>query len=292
MEENKVLLILVDGMRSDSLDACGHPYVAALRRESVSTPRARSVVPPVTLPCHMSLFHSVPPARHGVTTNVYVPQVRPLEGLCDYLARFGRRCAMFYSWEQLRDLSRPASLSASLFLSGKDLGYGPATGPLVKSAMETMAQLAPDFVFLYLGEPDEVGHNEGWMSPAYLRSVRSAWDSIQQVLEQLPPSYTAPRHRRPRRPRPHPRGGLPGGHDHPPLPAGRPLRPRRGGGGRRLPSGHRPHGGRPAGPAAGKGVGGALPGIARRFSRIFSEKSKKAVDIRRESSYDNSNRES
>ena len=191
MEENKVLLILVDGMRSDSLDACGHPYVAALRRESVSTPRARSVVPPVTLPCHMSLFHSVPPARHGVTTNVYVPQVRPLEGLCDYLARFGRRCAMFYSWEQLRDLSRPASLSASLFLSGKDLGYGPATGPLVKSAMETMAQLAPDFVFLYLGEPDEVGHNEGWMSPAYLRSVRSAWDSIQQVLEQLPPSYTA-----------------------------------------------------------------------------------------------------
>ena len=58
--------------------------------------------------------------------------------------------------------------------------------------METMAQLAPDFVFLYLGEPDEVGHNEGWMSPAYLRSVRSAWDSIQQVLEQLPPQLHRP----------------------------------------------------------------------------------------------------
>ncbi len=76
--ENKVLLILVDGMRSDSLAACGHPYIPRLQRECTSTLQARSMMPSVTLPCHMSLFHSVPPARHGVTTNLYVPQVRPV----------------------------------------------------------------------------------------------------------------------------------------------------------------------------------------------------------------------
>ena len=227
-----------------------------------------------------------------MTTNVYVPQVRPLEGLCDYLARFGRRCAMFYSWEQLRDLSRPASLSASLFLSRKDLGYGPATGPLVKSAMETMAQLAPDFVFLYLGEPDEVGHNEGWMSPGLSPLGPQRLGQHTAGIGAAAPQLHRPRHRRPRRPRPHPRGELSGGHDHPPLPAGRALRP-----GAAAEDGVSlldiaPTVAALLGLPPGKGVGGALPGIARRFSRIFSEKSKKAVDIRRESSYDNSNRES
>lgn len=188
--ENKVLLILVDGMRSDSLAACGHPYIPRLQRECTSTLQARSMMPSVTLPCHMSLFHSVPPARHGVTTNLYVPQVRPVEGLCDYLARNGKCCTLFYSWEQLRDLSRPGSLAINLFLSGKDLGYRPATDALVNSAMETMETLQPDFVFLYLGDPDDAGHSEGWMSPAYLRSVHSAWDDIQKVLEGLPSCYT------------------------------------------------------------------------------------------------------
>ena len=41
---------------------------------------AQTVMPSVTLPCHMSLFHSVEPLRHGTTDNVYMPQVRPVKG--------------------------------------------------------------------------------------------------------------------------------------------------------------------------------------------------------------------
>lgn len=74
----KVLLILSDGMRPDGLDA--HPAAARLMREGSYTLRARTVMPSVTLPCHMSLFHSVDPGRHGILTNTYVPQVRPRHG--------------------------------------------------------------------------------------------------------------------------------------------------------------------------------------------------------------------
>lgn len=59
----KVLLILSDGMRPDGLE--GHPAVARLMREGSYSLRARTVMPSVTLPCHMSLFHSVDPGRHG-----------------------------------------------------------------------------------------------------------------------------------------------------------------------------------------------------------------------------------
>ena len=88
----KVVLVLVDGMRSDAMLQCGHPFVEKWLAESSHDVTAQSVMPSVTLPCHMSLFHSVDPDRHGVVTNTYTPQVRPIVGLFDQLGMFGKIC--------------------------------------------------------------------------------------------------------------------------------------------------------------------------------------------------------
>ena len=78
---NKVILISIDGMRPDGLLKCKNSYVDELKKIASYTFDARTVFPSVTLPCHMSMFHSVPPERHGTTTNTYMPQVRPINGL-------------------------------------------------------------------------------------------------------------------------------------------------------------------------------------------------------------------
>ena len=113
----KAILVLVDGMRPDALRACGNPGVEEMLAGSTYTLEGRTVMPSVTLPCHMSLFHSVDPDRHGVTTNVYTPQVRPVEGPVERLALAEKKCAFFYTWEELRDLSRPDHLAYSLMIN-------------------------------------------------------------------------------------------------------------------------------------------------------------------------------
>ena len=183
----KVLLILVDGMRPDSLENI--PQAQEMLRRSASCLRSRTVMPSVTLPCHMSLFHSVDPSRHGTTTNTFAPQVRPIRGLCEVLKGSGKTCAFFYDWEQLRDLTRPGSLAFSYFCSGAEHGYVAADHMVTDSAINYLAQYAPDFAFLYLGNPDEVGHRFGWMSEAYLGAVRGAWGEIERVLHDLPEDY-------------------------------------------------------------------------------------------------------
>ena len=72
----KVLLILIDGMRPDALEDIS--FAQELKKKASYTMQGTSVVPPVTLPCHMSLFHSVDPTRHGTITNTYMPQVLPV----------------------------------------------------------------------------------------------------------------------------------------------------------------------------------------------------------------------
>lgn len=184
----KVLMILVDGMRPDSIDDI--ESAGRMIRESASTMAAATVMPSVTLPCHMSLFHSVDPSRHGTTTNTYAPQVRPVVGLCEVLARYEKTCAFFYDWEELRDLTRPGSLRRSFFLSGYRMGFAEADRCVTDAAIASLADEKPDFMFLYIGNPDEVGHRYGWMSDAYKEAVRGAWKEIDRVMEALPDDYT------------------------------------------------------------------------------------------------------
>ena len=66
----KCILILVDGMRPDAMALCGHPFYPEFLERGAVELSGRSVMPSVTLPCHVSLFHSVPPQRHGTVTNV------------------------------------------------------------------------------------------------------------------------------------------------------------------------------------------------------------------------------
>ena len=184
----KVLMLLVDGMRPDSITNI--ELAQKVIASSASTMSATTVMPSVTLPCHMSLFHSVDPSRHGTTTNTFAPQVRPVTGLCEVLAKNNKTCAFFYDWEELRDLTRPGSLSHAFFTNGAKIGFGAADSLVTDDAIDYLTQQQPNFAFLYLGNPDETGHRFGWMSEQYLDAVRGAWNEIDRVLKALPQDYT------------------------------------------------------------------------------------------------------
>ena len=187
---SKVLLILVDGMTPASLAASESSFFPELYRDSRFSLNARTVMPSVTLPCHMSLFHSVGTERHGILTNTYVPQVRPVKGLCEVLAAAGKKCAFFYNWEQLRDLTRPGSLSRADFVAGITHGYEEANRILADRVIAMFQSgETPDFIFLYLGWSDEAGHKYGWMTSEYLAAVRQSFECISSVLDALPEEY-------------------------------------------------------------------------------------------------------
>lgn len=177
----KVILILADGMRPDALAQI--PAAQAFAARSIHTFHGTTVFPSVTLPCHMSLFHSVDPDRHGTTTNTYAPQVRPIDGLFEVLERSKKRCAMFYDWEELRDLGRPGSLAKSIFLGLNTYCLQNADDTLTDFAIDCLRNDNIDFFFLYLGAPDHFGHAYGWMGEAYMQSLTDAWKNIDRVME-------------------------------------------------------------------------------------------------------------
>lgn len=186
--KSKVILILIDGMRPDGFLKCGNPFIHKIMERSSYTLSAKTVYPSMTLPCHLSLFLSVPPQRHGTTTNTYTPPVRPVDGLIDRINTFGGVNAMYYSWEPLRDISDPKSLCFSEYV---DLGRVNNTDDyLTERSIERIKQNDPDFVFLYLGETDEKGHEHGWMEEEYLSCISNAISCAEKIYEEFSSTHT------------------------------------------------------------------------------------------------------
>ncbi len=179
---HQVVLFLVDGMRPDGLTQANTPSVDHLIESGASTMVARTIMPSVTLPCHTSLFHSVEPDRHGITTNTWMPQVRPIPGLTDVLHAAGKQTAAFYNWEELRDLSRPGSLDHAWFSATAGDLSGDGDRDLAEAATAHLRKCQPDFAFVYLGCTDETGHAHGWMSDEYLAAISNADRCIGQVI--------------------------------------------------------------------------------------------------------------
>ena len=189
MIKNKVILILIDGMRPDGLMQCGNPYVSELMKLGSYTLDAKTVFPSVTLPCHVSLFYSVPPTRHGTTTNKYMPPVHPLDGMLEEIHKMRKKSAAFYTWEPLRDVAPPGTLSFSLFKEINSIADSDTY--VTDKALEYIGEESPDFVFLYLGDTDEKGgHGHGWMSEEYLGYVSTAIDNVKRAILAYGDKYT------------------------------------------------------------------------------------------------------
>ena len=187
--DRKVLLLLADGMRPDGMLDCGNPFVGEFLRESVYTMEGTTVMPSVTLPCHMSLFHSVAPDRHGILTNTWTPQVRPINGLCEALQGAGKTCGFFYDWAELRDLTQPSSLARSCLHRGKDYTYDKSITLTLESVLKCLREDSLDFMFVYFGLPDATGHKIGFESDEYRAAVSTVWDCVRAIREALPEGY-------------------------------------------------------------------------------------------------------
>jgi len=184
----QVILFIIDGLRPDGLQQAPTPQIDQLAAQGAYTWRAQTVTPSVTLPCLTSLFRAVPPARHGVVSNVWAPPQPPVPSLIEVVHQAGLSAGVFYTWEPLRDLASPGALDIAYYRR-LESPEGPEEKDreleIATTAAAYIAGRGPAFTFVYLGATDEIGHRHGWMSAPYLRAVSKADRAVGLVLESL-----------------------------------------------------------------------------------------------------------
>jgi arylsulfatase A-like enzyme len=188
----RVIVVVLDGLRPDAIDAFNLSNIRDLALSGASTMTARTVTPSCTWPVMTSLLCGVSPEMHGILTDsAHMPKpkvrLRPLPAL---LRRAGYPTAAF-----MRGV--PALYRATARLIAKGLGFaearfvGTTAQEVLMSASTALRDQRRGLIVMHWADADEAGESDGWMSKPYADACRHL-DSGMGLLDKLTSFTTDP----------------------------------------------------------------------------------------------------
>lgn len=173
----RVILISIDGLRPDAIDAADTPNLDSLIATGAYSPLATCDIPTATLPNHTTMLTGLTVTQHGVRFNVEVPGKIEFRTLHDECADAGLKTGFYASKSKFGFLAHEESTEV-FELRG-------TVPELVDLLIERMVLDPLDFIFFHSREPDSTGHATGWMSPEYLAAVEMVDGQIGRILDAL-----------------------------------------------------------------------------------------------------------
>ncbi|MDN5893350.1 MAG: alkaline phosphatase family protein [Nocardioides sp.] len=197
-----VLAISIDGLNPTALRRLGvarAPHLHRLAAGGSGTLNARTEVErTVTLPNHTGMLTGRRVNRfrggHGVWVNhdpgstVQAAAGHPVRSVFDVVHHHGRRTGLFASKAKFALFHRSWARSIDRFTVITD------NARLVAAVRRDLTPHPRAFTFLHLSLPDEVGHAQGFMSPAYLQAVHRTDTRIGELMATVNRSRRLRRH--------------------------------------------------------------------------------------------------
>jgi arylsulfatase A-like enzyme len=183
-----VILISVDGLRPDAIEAFEAQTMKRLMREGSYTLAASTILPSKTLPSHTSMLTGELPETHGILWNseqVFSDFELQTPTVFGVLRSRGLKTAAFFSKSKFEDLQLPGTLDYTQAPDGWLGGLIPGrweADRTTRNAATYMKSARPDFLFVHFGDVDYAGHRSGWMSDRYAKAVKKVDASIAQLL--------------------------------------------------------------------------------------------------------------
>jgi hypothetical protein len=166
------------------------PNLDALVREGALSLGTRSVMPTVSAPNWGSHLLGAGPEQHGITSNGWTttnhtiePVTADPDGYFPSVFSVIRNqkpdaiTGFFYDWDALADLYNTSVIDKVEFSKRFDESFEKATPWVITEK--------PDFTFIYIGHPDEEGHNHQWGSEEYLRAIEDVDAALGRFFDAL-----------------------------------------------------------------------------------------------------------
>jgi arylsulfatase A-like enzyme len=187
-----VVVISVDGLRPDAIDAFNAPTMRRLMREGSYTLSASTITPSKTLPSHTSMLTGEPPEDHHVLWNNVATATADsinVPNIFSVARAHGYRTAAFFGKAKFQPLQRAGTLDYSQAPGG---WFGRwSSERTVSDVARYLTDVQPNVLFVHLTDPDASGHRAGWMSEEYGRAVLAADAAVGRLIDLADRAYGA-----------------------------------------------------------------------------------------------------
>jgi predicted AlkP superfamily pyrophosphatase or phosphodiesterase len=191
----KVLIIGIDGCRSDALKAAKAPHLHGLMRDGAFAentqilPERDTKADTVSGPGWSAILTGAWADKHGVIDNGfkganYQDYPHFFRRLKD--ARPSAFTASVVTWPPIHERIVTAA-DASFSFYGKEKNYREYDAQAAQKACELLKEKDPDALFVYLGNVDETGHAKGFhpQVPEYARAIEEVDAHVGAILKAL-----------------------------------------------------------------------------------------------------------
>jgi hypothetical protein len=185
-----IILLGIDGLGADMFQLGVTPNLKRLAREGALSLKARSVMPSVSSPAWSSHLDGAGPEQTGITSNGwqvdkfnFPPTDKDGDGYFPSIFTLIRRAypealtAVFYDWDALVRLFNKKDLSR--------VEFSPNFDETLAKAVPYILDKRPALTFIYVGLPDEVGHEFGWGSVEFYNALRDVDARVGGLLAAL-----------------------------------------------------------------------------------------------------------
>jgi hypothetical protein len=165
---DRVVVIVIDGMRKDRFEAADTPFLDKLRREGTEYTQMETVYPARTVVCFSSMFTGTYPSDHGITSNMVWKLGIKTESIFDSLRKINKKGKLLGIAHLVDAMGSDVETVTAVMHNDE------ADPNIMKRAKQIMLEQNPDFFAVQMIATDQTGHSRGVLYDEYLQKIAEA----------------------------------------------------------------------------------------------------------------------
>jgi hypothetical protein len=176
---DKVIVIVIDGMRKDRFEQAHAPFLKELRKKGTDYTQMETIYPARTVVCFTSMFTGTYPFEHGIKSNMVWKLGIKVESIFDSLRKVkkkGRLLGIAHLVDSMGD-----DVETVTAVMHNDV----ADRNIIERAKLIMKEQDPDLLVVQLIATDQTGHSRGVLYDEYIQKIEEADALIKEFVEWL-----------------------------------------------------------------------------------------------------------
>jgi Type I phosphodiesterase / nucleotide pyrophosphatase/Sulfatase len=178
-KSDKVIVIVVDGMRKDRFEKAHTPFLDELKAEGTEYRQMETVYPARTVVCFSSMFTGTYPREHGITSNMVWRLGIKVESIFDSLRKVEKKGKLLGIAHLVDAMGSDVETVTAVMKNDV------ADPSIMKRARQIMESDNPDLFIVQMIATDQTGHSRGVFYDEYLQKINEADKLIEDFVDYL-----------------------------------------------------------------------------------------------------------
>lgn len=176
---DKVVVLVVDGMRKERFEDAKAPFMKKLRAEGTEYLNMETVYPARTVVCFSSMFTGTYPFEHGIQSNMVWKLGIRVESIFDSLRKVGKVGRLLGIAHLIDSMGDDVESVTAVMHNDK------ADRNIMERAKLIMAEQDPDLLVVQFIGTDQTGHSRGVLYPDYVQKIEEVDALIEEYVTWL-----------------------------------------------------------------------------------------------------------